>query len=278
MAKIGNRVKETTDTTGTGTLDLNGAATGFRALSDEFASGVTVDYVVVDDPDNPTEYEYGQGTFTAGTPDTLSRDTVEGSSNSGNKVSFSAGTKTVIVSPLASTLTGGWQLLEEQEASSSSSLDFETGIDDEYDLYMLVLTDILPATDAAQPYLRISDDGGATHESGVSDYSHESVQSANGTVTGASGSAAQIPLSPNSGAGNLSDEGFSAKILMYSPATAGRKTSFNWLMELVASNGALRLVWGAGRYETAGATNGLQLLLSSGNIASGKAALYGLKR
>lgn len=102
MAEFGNRVKETTDTTGTGTLDLNGNATGFKAFSDEFTSGdADVSYLIVDDPDNPTEYEYGKGTFTTGSPNTLSRDTVEGSSNGGSKVSFSAGTKTVIASPTA---------------------------------------------------------------------------------------------------------------------------------------------------------------------------------
>ena len=115
MPKIGNRVKETTDTTGTGSLDLNGAPTGFRAFLEEFNSGDTAYYLIVDDPDNPTAYEYGVGTVTAGTPDTLSRDTVEGSSNSGNKVSFLAGTKTVIATPTAAALGGagplaGWAL------------------------------------------------------------------------------------------------------------------------------------------------------------------------
>lgn len=106
MAKFGNRVKETTDTTGTGTLDLNGAPTGFRGFGDEFISGDQVYYSIVDDPDNPTDYEHGVGTFTSGTPDTLSRDSVEGSSNSDNKVSWAAGTKTVIATPTAAGLGG----------------------------------------------------------------------------------------------------------------------------------------------------------------------------
>lgn len=104
MAKLGNRVKETTDTTGTGTVDLNGAATGFRGFADEFVSTDSVYYLIVDDPDSPTEYEYGTGTFTTGTPNTLSRDAVEGSSNAGSKVSFSAGTKTVVNTALASAI------------------------------------------------------------------------------------------------------------------------------------------------------------------------------
>lgn len=102
MARFGDRVKETTDTTGTGTLDLNGAPTGFRGFGDEFTTGNDeISYLIVDDPDNPTEYEYGKGTFTSGTPDTFARDTVEGSSNAGNKVSFTAGTKTIVATPTA---------------------------------------------------------------------------------------------------------------------------------------------------------------------------------
>jgi hypothetical protein len=100
MAKVGDRVKETSATTGTGTLDLAGAPTGFRGFGDEFTSGDSVYYLLVDDPDNPTEYEYGTGTFTSGTPDTLSRDSVEGSSNGGAKVSWIAGC-TVISTPTA---------------------------------------------------------------------------------------------------------------------------------------------------------------------------------
>jgi hypothetical protein len=80
--------------------------------------------MIVDDPDNPTSYEYGVGTFTAGSPDTLSRDTVEGSSNSGSKVSFLAGTKTVISTPTAAMLgpvadLGGW-------ATKSDAVDVKT--------------------------------------------------------------------------------------------------------------------------------------------------------
>lgn len=106
MAKVGNRVKETSATTGTGTLDLAGAPTGFRGFGDEFTSGDSVFYLCVDDVDNPTEYEYGTGTFTSGTPDTLSRDSVEGSSNGGSKVSWVAGC-TVISTPTAAALNGG---------------------------------------------------------------------------------------------------------------------------------------------------------------------------
>lgn len=91
MAKIADRVKETTTTTGTGSLSLAGAATRFRAFQDAFSVGDVVYYAIV----GTTEWEGGIGTLSAST--TLTRDTVLSSSNANALVSFSAGTKTVFV-------------------------------------------------------------------------------------------------------------------------------------------------------------------------------------
>lgn len=99
----GNRIRETTATVGTGTLDLAGAVTGYQAISGlaGIVSGDTVRYVIVDNPDSPTSWEVGRGTWTSGAPSTLSRDTVEESSNADAKVSWAAGTKTVSVTQTA---------------------------------------------------------------------------------------------------------------------------------------------------------------------------------
>ncbi len=86
---VKDRVKETTTTTGTGTLTLGGAETGFQAFS-VIGDGNTTYYCVTDD----TNFEVGIGVYTAsGT--TLTRATILESSNSGSAVNFSAGTKTV---------------------------------------------------------------------------------------------------------------------------------------------------------------------------------------
>ena len=86
---VKDRVKETTTTTGTGTLTLAGAETGFQAFS-AIGDGNTTYYCITDD----TDFEVGFGVYTAsGT--TLSRDTVLESSNSGSKVDWGSGSKTV---------------------------------------------------------------------------------------------------------------------------------------------------------------------------------------
>ena len=90
---LNDRVKETTITTGTGTLNLAGAATNFETFVAGIGDGNTVYYAIVHQ-DQP-EFEVGLGTVTDATPDTLSRTTILSSSNSDGLVSFSAGTKDV---------------------------------------------------------------------------------------------------------------------------------------------------------------------------------------
>ena len=86
-----DRVQETTTTTGTGTLTLGGAVTGYQSFS-AIGNANTTYYAIY--ASGGSEWEVGIGTYTAsGT--TLSRDTVLSSSNSGSLVSFSAGTKNV---------------------------------------------------------------------------------------------------------------------------------------------------------------------------------------
>src|ERR1044071_6382009 len=80
--KVADRVKETTTTTGTGTVDLAGIVNGVQCYSSIVHQSAA-------------EWEVGIGTVTDASPDTLSRDTVLASSNSNAAVSLSAGTKNV---------------------------------------------------------------------------------------------------------------------------------------------------------------------------------------
>lgn len=91
---LADRVKETSLTTGTGTITLAGAVLGYQSFS-VIGNGNTTYYVIAGQ--NSAEWEVGIGTYTAaGT--TLSRSTVLASSNSGSLVNFSAGAKDVFVS------------------------------------------------------------------------------------------------------------------------------------------------------------------------------------
>jgi hypothetical protein len=85
---VKDRVRENSTTTGTGTLTLSGAVSGFQTFSSAIGNGNTTYYAIV----NNTEWEVGLGTVGAGT---LARTTILASSNSGSVVTLSAGTKDV---------------------------------------------------------------------------------------------------------------------------------------------------------------------------------------
>lgn len=91
---VKDRVKETTTTTGQGTVTLAGAVTGYQAFS-VIGDGNTTYYTIAGQ--TGSEWEVGIGTYTSsGT--TLSRDTVLASSaGAPTKTTFSAGTKDVFV-------------------------------------------------------------------------------------------------------------------------------------------------------------------------------------
>ena len=82
---LNDRVKETSATTGTGSLTLGGAGSGYQTFQAGIGNGNTTYYAIVDSASPPTYWEVGTGTYTSLT-DTLSRDTVYSSSNGNAKV------------------------------------------------------------------------------------------------------------------------------------------------------------------------------------------------
>ena len=86
---LGDRIRQTSTTTGSGTFTLDGSVTGFQSFS-AVGEGNTTYYTISLD----SQWEVGIGTYSAGT---LSRDTVL-SSSTGSKVAFLAGAKDVFVS------------------------------------------------------------------------------------------------------------------------------------------------------------------------------------
>ena len=97
---LDDRVRETSTTTGTGTLNLDGAVSGFQTFVAGVGNSNTTYYAIIHRTE--TEWELGVGTVTDASTDTLARTTVLSSSNSDSAVSFSAGTKDVFVTQPAS--------------------------------------------------------------------------------------------------------------------------------------------------------------------------------
>jgi hypothetical protein len=100
MPSFADRVKDTSTTTGTGSITLAGSApTGFRTFAAALGAAASeVPYAIV----MGAEWEVGYGTLSTST--TLARTTVLASSNAGAAVSFSAGVKDVFLTAPADAL------------------------------------------------------------------------------------------------------------------------------------------------------------------------------
>lgn len=94
---IADRVKDTTTTTGTGSITLSGTApAGYRTFSSVMSTNDTCYYSIVS---TSGDWEVGLGTLTGST--TLARTRVLSSSNSNALVSFAAGTHDVFITAAA---------------------------------------------------------------------------------------------------------------------------------------------------------------------------------
>ena len=90
---LNDRVKQTSTSTGTGTINLTGTEVGFETFVTGIGNTNSTFYCI--SHDGTADFEVGIGTVTDAATDTLSRTTIISSSNSDNLVNFQTGTKTV---------------------------------------------------------------------------------------------------------------------------------------------------------------------------------------
>jgi hypothetical protein len=175
----------------------------------------------------------------------------------------------------------GKVLLATQSASASATIDFTTNLSDAYDGYEIAFDGVKPATDDVGLWLRVGTGGGPTYQ--TSGYKWLQNQFITGTGINAIGdnAAGQMVLTNSggggSGVGNASGEHVSGSIKFSNP-DASDFPMFNIETRWRCANGNLGAVNEVAEYSTAGAITGLRLMFSSGNIASGRFVLYGMRK
>jgi hypothetical protein len=101
-----DRVLLTTSTISTGTYAIGAAVTGYLSPAQAgVVSGSRVSYVVVDSLTAPTVMEVGEGVYSTGTPDQLTRAQIRRNTTGGtSEVNWAAGTKFIAFAPCAANL------------------------------------------------------------------------------------------------------------------------------------------------------------------------------
>jgi hypothetical protein len=173
------------------------------------------------------------------------------------------------------TYVGGLSKIGTVVASSSATLDI-TGLDSTYDTYMIVLSDILPATDGQSFWLRVGDSSG--FDSGSTDYS-DHLQNLRETGAGYAAAnhtgAAQMEIA-NEGVGNATGEGYGAVLYIHRPGDGTTRPQISGHYVFCNSSGAVIGGIVVGQREAVITLDRIQVLSASGNITSGRLTVFGL--
>jgi hypothetical protein len=202
--------------------------------------------------------------------------TLAGAAGTNGQVLTSAGSG---LPTWASPSSGAMVFLSSVTASSSATVDIETGFGSTYDTYMLIASDIDLATDNNTFGMRLKI--GGAYLSGAN-YNSNSMQSTSGSVTfvGVADNAQDrvlIASDQGSAAGNV------ANFSMFFGPTSGTTNykQFYWTGVYTNPNGAagsqISLTHGSGSVTAnTGALTGVRFLAGAGNITSGTFRLYGI--
>ncbi len=273
---VGNLVRETSVTTGTGAQTLV-TIDGKRTFNTEFGTGGTdvFDYFI----SNPDAAEWERGTGHLSSSTVLVRDTVIESSNSDSAVSFTAGTKFVSNDLPASFHGGQWNLLETVVASGVGSVDV-INLSSKYFAYKLIWNGLQAVSDNALFALRFSTDNGDNWDAGSSDYAQSShrMNMATSPTTSLGGDEAddEIWVTLND-MGNASDELADFEFTLINPSET-QETKIRWHgVQFDSGTEGEHSIGGGVRFEAA-AVNGIQFRFAiGGNISVGTLKIYGVR-
>lgn len=171
----------------------------------------------------------------------------------------------------------GLRLIQTQAAAASATIDFTAGLTATYDEYLIVLTDVVPATNITDLWVRIHQAGAFL--SGAADYYHAEWAFNSTPSTGAAGASGDTKMVLTTGLSSTGANVLGGEVRFFVPSSAASRKAFMWHVTHVHSNGTHTGAVGAGSFLlNTSAIDGIRFVMSAGNITSGTFALYGVRK
>lgn len=167
-------------------------------------------------------------------------------------------------------------LISTATASSSATIDF-TGLSSTYIAYKIIVTNLLPATDAVEFWMRTSSNNGSAYDAGASDYHFVNEGTGASVVGGRDTGHTEIHLMDSAIFGTLSNTSTNEsawEITIFNPSATTEYKKVIWDGH-TGVGPALMAGCGARLSDTA--VNAVRFLMSSGNISTGTFKLYGVR-
>lgn len=162
------------------------------------------------------------------------------------------------------------------DSVTSGDSDIQIELPSGYDAFRLYLRFIVPATDAVDLHMRVSNDGGSTWESGASAYAYQNLIVRVGSGVYASQGASEIVLASATTVGSDTGEyGVTLTLDIHGAVSSSLPTAMHGFVTTWRSDGQIESGYIGAQYLTAETIDRLQIFASSGNLESGSWALEG---
>lgn len=174
----------------------------------------------------------------------------------------------------------GVYLLASGSVTAAGTLDLTANIDSTFDAYRLVLYNFYPVNNGDDLWLRVSEDGGSSFKAGTTAYTYAGgVTNSGGTSSNLSSGSGNSKIIIASSVSNGVTAGVSGEIEFFNPASAALLKQFNYVMGYTSTTPQFINLNASGSYTAdTNAINALRLLFSTGNIATGKYILQGIRK
>ena len=172
-------------------------------------------------------------------------------------------------------MAGSLVLIDSETASSSASITL-TGMTSTYDVYMVTINDIFPASDNVYLHARFTESGTANTTSNY-DSSYKNLKDTDAFNNSSYTNRSDFYVG-NNFIGTGTQEQLNAVCYIFNSQESGEYT---FITQETISAGHTYTLWGnqgGGVFTVTSTVDGIHFYMDSGNISSGEFKLYGLKK